>query len=379
MSYGQYSENGPIKRRNPLRDESVADGKRVKQVYSDVEEIAHLWAHQAQSSARNPQGNFYFSGDTIYSYGSHFPIARIALVHKGENKGAQVVYETVREYSSTTSMHKGLVWTAIRRWDAEANPHTITYHKGTDREYTYESKGAWLEADRRVFGVTDPTAETDQLITDWTERIKAHGERLTECKKGTRETTKVKLFNATLALIGKANAWAEYVGERYRWTVPESMQALTATLAEVRRKQEAKQKREHARRLRIEADRQRAYEAENADTVAAWIAGENIAFPSGIRECYLRVEPAEDIAHGLMELVTSQGARVPLEHARKALTLIRAVVARGERWERNGKQIRLGHYQIDVVEADGTVKAGCHTVRYAEIERIAPQVEVSRA
>ena len=36
--------------------------------------VAHLWAHKSQDFARNPCHNFYFHGDTIYSYGSHFPV-----------------------------------------------------------------------------------------------------------------------------------------------------------------------------------------------------------------------------------------------------------------------------------------------------------------
>ena len=45
--------------------------KRKKHVF-DTGEIPHLWAHRTQDEARNRQGNLYFTGDTIYSYGSHF-------------------------------------------------------------------------------------------------------------------------------------------------------------------------------------------------------------------------------------------------------------------------------------------------------------------
>ena len=48
---------------------------RTRYVYpSDM--VAHLWANKSQDSARESGGRFYFVGDTIYSYGSHFPIAR---------------------------------------------------------------------------------------------------------------------------------------------------------------------------------------------------------------------------------------------------------------------------------------------------------------
>jgi len=52
--------------------------KKRKKLVFDTGEIPHLWAHRTQEEARNRQGNLYFTGDTIYSYGSHFPIARHA-------------------------------------------------------------------------------------------------------------------------------------------------------------------------------------------------------------------------------------------------------------------------------------------------------------
>lgn len=42
---------------------------RQKQVFPR-NTVAQLWAHKAQDQARDPSGNFYFTGPTIYSYGS---------------------------------------------------------------------------------------------------------------------------------------------------------------------------------------------------------------------------------------------------------------------------------------------------------------------
>lgn len=47
----------------------------MKTVFTDISQVAHLWANQLQESARN-SGNYYFNGDAIYSYGSHFMIAK---------------------------------------------------------------------------------------------------------------------------------------------------------------------------------------------------------------------------------------------------------------------------------------------------------------
>lgn len=66
------------------------------------DQVAHVWASQSQQSGRNPHGNFYFEGKTIYSYGRHFPIATI--------EGNDVLF-TLRTYSNTTSKQ---VWVARR-------------------------------------------------------------------------------------------------------------------------------------------------------------------------------------------------------------------------------------------------------------------------
>jgi len=75
------------------------------------------------------------------------------------------------------------------------------------------------------------------------------------------------------------------------------------------------------------------------------------------------------------EVVTSRGARFPIIHAKRGLALVRAVIARGEDWRRNGQNCRLGHYKLDWIEANGTVHAGCHIVAWDEIKRIASDIE----
>ena len=49
---------------------------RQRYVYP-TEEIPHKWVHQTQDSARNPQGNLFFEGDTLYSYRTSAPIAKL--------------------------------------------------------------------------------------------------------------------------------------------------------------------------------------------------------------------------------------------------------------------------------------------------------------
>ena len=87
---------------------------RTKQVHP-VDMVAHLWAHKSQDAAHCPGNKFYFSGDTIYSYGSHFPIARHVT-----NKRGSAVLLTTRGYSATTAGHKAVV--------ARACQHLTVFH-----------------------------------------------------------------------------------------------------------------------------------------------------------------------------------------------------------------------------------------------------------
>lgn len=74
----------------------------MRTVFNSRYEVAHLWAHQLQDEARYSGGNFYFDGDTIYSYGSHFPCGRI--VHN--RNGQQAYILNSNSYSNSTSRHQ---------------------------------------------------------------------------------------------------------------------------------------------------------------------------------------------------------------------------------------------------------------------------------
>jgi hypothetical protein len=43
----------------------------------------------------------------------------------------------------------------------------------------------------------------------------------------------------------------------------------------------------------------------------------------------------------------------------------------GKTFKSNGEQILCGQWHVDELLADGTVKAGCHTIEWAVIEEFA--------
>jgi hypothetical protein len=71
-------------------------------------DVIAAWLKQERPEGRS--GNVWYDGDTIYSYGRHFPMARLVRLESGET----VALFTTRTYSITTSHHLGLVKGALR-------------------------------------------------------------------------------------------------------------------------------------------------------------------------------------------------------------------------------------------------------------------------
>lgn len=69
--------------------------------YRSQQECAHAWVHGLSESGY--ASNFFFEGSVIYSYGHHFPIARI---------NGQTVFFTESAYSSSTAHHKSVASSA---------------------------------------------------------------------------------------------------------------------------------------------------------------------------------------------------------------------------------------------------------------------------
>jgi len=81
--------------------------KRQRTVYP-TRELCHLWAHGSSIDLRNSGGSVFTYGNTIYSYGTHFPMSRRLIVD------SQVVFLINPDsYSNTTSGHQSHVRQAI--------------------------------------------------------------------------------------------------------------------------------------------------------------------------------------------------------------------------------------------------------------------------
>lgn len=140
-------------------------------------------------------------------------------------------------------------------------------------------------------------------------------------------------------------------------------------------------------------------ERESARDLAAWKAGEHISrhtLPHA--RTYLRAVGVERDSAGAIiggKLETSKGADVPLVHAVKAFRFLKLMRERNLKrvpgtgfgpveyqnancivWRRNGHVLRVGHFQVDTVQADGGFTAGCHSIEWDQVEALARSLGV---
>ncbi len=300
----------------------------MRHVYPN-HEVPHLWAHQTQDEARNSTGSFYFDGPTIYSYGSHFPIAR----HVTNERSERAILLTTAHHSVTTSGHCSAVAGAI--------PSDVPVFR------VPHLRNSWGDLPNHTDNVESYVRRISELLGK-AKRARVHRDWYQREALGLRE--QLKRYVAFFALRDVA--------------VPESdeLDALQSWIAA--HEEEEQQRREEAARL-TEEERRR----EQADRIQRFRAGDpNVSYIPGVSPM-LRIVGDE--------VQTSLGARFPVVHALRALTFVRRVRESGQGYVHNGHTIHLGHYVIDRIEPDGTVHAGCHVVKWEEIERIAQQLVCS--
>lgn len=335
--------------------------KRQKTVFPGAQ-VAHVWAQQNQAYGKSSHDNLYFEGDTIFSYGSHFPIARFV-----ERKGKKAVLFTTASYSRTTGKHKNYVSDALRGLD------DVPVFKACDlRDMRFEPESATAEKGFANYKAT--LAERVALFpktTPWNLE---------------RE------FASFATLVNEANGFAKFFGLRSRLKAPVFPEEMIAKIeARIAKRTERRNAFEEKRRV-ANAEAETRLKAEyllgqhhylatqdwglGASFTAEEHAQHEVAFVERQtrlvqiwRDCgNLDHDEKSALPHHTMLRVngdaieTSRDAEFPLDHGIKAFAFILERRSLGQAWEKNGHSIHLGSFTIDRIEADGTVKAGCHIV-----------------
>lgn len=286
----------------------------MKQVYH-TEEIPHLWANQAQESARNAQGNLFFDNGIIFSYGQHFPIAK----HITNKAGDKAILLTTNTYGITTARHINRVRQAIKHGTLIIPTHDVTARPGKTLLDDIQSRidEARLKAKRARSSTEFYLAECSNLC---------------------------KLFDKTAKFLCSSRVATIPTDDDIQAKI-KAQRAVSKLNAEAERK--------------AKAERLKEYEA----AVADWKRGIHVHIPFDLRKTDLmRIEGDE--------AVTTRGARVPMKHVQRIVPLIIGMVRDGRTYKANGHTIHVGEYEVDELTDDGTLVVGCHRFAKEEVLRI---------
>lgn len=321
--------------------------KRIKRYFKDTQEMAHVWASQNQADGWSTGRRMFFEGPSIYSYGSHFEIARFVKAGK-----ASIVLFTTRDYSVTTSKHKGVARRAV---DGQI-----------------------------VFTVPDVQGDVDSHDKNTLHFIDLIEEGL---NKIPRSHTFSGILSGVRSNIQEANSYLRWFGKyvpkgskakikRYFKKIdsliaPELMEKLTAreVALDARTKKAADARREKwaimAAGSRAEYEKQEAarIERERLDRenlpadIERWKTGEDVN-NQFLYDAPVMLRIKEN------EIETSRHANVPLIEARKFWHTLRN--------DGNNKIIgmRLGLYTVDAFDGS-TLIVGCHKIPMREVVRMA--------
>lgn len=312
----------------------------------NISMVAHLWAHQSQPHARNGSNSFSFDGPVIYSYSTP-----IAMIH--ETRRGRVVLVTSERYSTTTSsQHMPEVRRAYRGVIAKtfSVPHVAAH------------------------GVIEQTANVAHLV----EEYKALAGRILRAHylyTDTRDAITESLTSAATIVSNycdtfKLGAPVLDVPDDVRviWGKRQARELRAKDPKVVAARERAKTTADHRREQKEIRERAERYEREK-DYRAEFRAGAHRYVRDKNGGALLRFDAADDMIR------TSQGAEIPAEHARKAFPLIQRIAAAQSTalhaWTPGAHAVHLGAFALNEVRADGSIRVGCHTIHWPEIEACA--------
>jgi hypothetical protein len=317
---------------------------RVRETWPS-REIDHVWAHQRAGYGRANGKNVFFDGPVIFSYGRHFPMAKL-LLKRGE---PVAVFVTTNRSSVTTMGHLSDVRSAVS--------HLKTFYV------------------------------SDVLVTDHKVHLKEYKTRIAAAadmvKRGKSAT--LNHIHSLDRVIAEGNDYAAYFGLKTRFDYPEGFDVAAERargVVEVEKQRERDANRDERQRerdaARLAADRVK-YAADfavyDAD-VAAWLAGQRNEFPSRPRDPDDRQSWYADVPTRLRvrgsRIETSRGAVVSVEHAKPLLAEIRKGGGSVVEMPVEFRVGDYGHVKLDFLRK--YVSIGCHNIAFDEIERIAAQL-----
>ena len=326
--------------------------------------VAHIWAQQNQASGRSHNGNFYFEGSAIYSY---YTCIGMFLKPYGSKAGDSplvflsdtnhsVSTSKVQGYLSVACRHRNIVYVSSALLDTmSSRPWIFKSHEKSSTESEKKLRRAHCKA------------AIQKQADSWFDAARR------ELKAASRaRSRKVDFISAARDYIARANDLAAMF--RVRIKTPKHLRQIDSDLDSVLETLQAQEKQARDKARAAQAKRLEAAKARDKAAFEEWERGISpYACPASYDTTpnggvYMRRYYKPD---GESELQTSQGARVPWTHAVRVFQALKAVRASGAAWESNGRVLRVGHFSVDRIEANGDFRAGCHAFKWADIEPFA--------
>lgn len=297
----------------------------MKKVHTK-EMVCHLWANQHQDEARTPTGSLYFRRNTIYSYGSHFPIAS----HVENKKGEKAILFTLRSYSNSTSKHISIVRGSISSYQ---NLIYCWYPEGTKNDNFNQFAQQILEISRSL-----PTARKPEKYIEMIQKVNVDIIKYAEFMY-----VKIPKELEKLMLIADKDSYKEILAKR-------------AKKIEIDRKKKLKAEKE-ARRLKIE-------KFHNED-VPDWRNGDISYIESKYITGYdiLRYNPIKQ------EIETSQRVFIPVEIGQRFFHTIKQVLNKTIECPKEFLNFRI------YIICEEFIEIGCHKIKMEEILTLAKQLK----
>lgn len=334
---------------------------------------AHVWAQLKQPHGRS--GSMKFSGAVAYSYAE--PVAHI-ITPKGRSAVALFIS---RRWGVTTARHISEYMSAASQFPSFTVPDIFPHYDA--RKIRDEAPDATLHAVNVAYLVAEYIAERDKLM-----RCPADSWRLADRTDSdyddvpTRAHSSLRAlalnleeYRTAFGLLGMPCHWqsdaADVIARRDRLLNDPKRAAKRAASAAARER--AEEKKEAAR-----VEQRRLDSLGAAERVAAWRAGGPVTLrygdvPSNVGALLrLRGDSVE----------TSMGATAPATHVRMALEFYQRVRSGCEprTYERDrtgaSASVRLGHFALDSIDAEGNVRAGCHRIKAEEVAALAATLGV---
>lgn len=310
-----YTNTNKLVTEKELKDMKETKKKRLKTVFTSSM-VAHVWAQQTQEHGRNQQGNIYFYGDSIYSYGSHYLMGKI---HEVNGKRIALINEC--NYSPTTVTHRY---------------HTIDAVKGL-MDY---------------FLVPNPSLIDDpKNLQYFKDKVNDHVNYCLKKKKVDSDDAIRGNFDYLHRLLSEANEFAMIVRAPNIIVPREQLDAIETHL----KKRLARYKELNTPEMiaKREAKRQANAEKKLAESISNFRQGKNV---------YLYNLPYALLRIDNNDVRTSRGATVPLKVAKLVLTKLlknENVIGR-----------HLGSFTLnainDAANGDKVLTIGCHKILLSE-------------